>query len=392
MIKRILETKIREALLRSPAVALLGPRQVGKTTIAFNISEKTPSVYLDLESTLDLQKVRDIMSFHDANKDRLIILDEIQRLPEVFSPLRGIIDQERRKGKKSGQFLFLGSASIDLLRQSSESLAGRIAYLELFGINLLEYGYNINTLWLRGGFPESLLASSEKNSLEWRLDFIKTYLERDIPQLGPRIPAQTLERFWTMLAHHQGTVLNAANLARNLDVSGVTIGRYLDLMTDLLLIRRLKPWTFNIGKRLVRSPKIYIRDSGITHALLNIADHNQLLGHPVVGGSWEGFVIENILSVAHAGVQAFYYGTPGGAEIDLVLEFSGSEKWAIEIKRSSSPSLSKGFHIACNDIKPERRYAVYAGTDSFSLGNGVNAISLSDLMQEVTNKSSFTIT
>lgn len=386
MIKRILETKIREALLRSPAVALLGPRQVGKTTIAFNISEKIPSVYLDLESTLDLQKVQDIISFHDANKDRLIILDEIQRLPEVFSPLRGIIDQERRKGNKSEQFLFLGSASIDLLRQSSESLAGRIAYLELFGINLLEYGHNINTLWLRGGFPESLLALSEKNSLEWRLDFIKTYLERDIPQLGPRIPAQTLERFWTMLAHHQGTVLNAASLARNLDVSGVTIGRYLDLMTDLLLIRRLKPWTFNIGKRLVRSPKIYIRDSGITHALLNIADHNQLLGHPVVGGSWEGFVIENILSVAHSGVQAFYYRTPGGAEIDLVLEFSGSEKWAIEIKRSSSPTLSKGFHIACDDIKPEKRYAVYAGTDSFSLGNGVNAISLSDLMQEVINK------
>lgn len=386
MIKRILETKIKEALLRSPAVALLGPRQVGKTTIAFNISEKIPSVYLDLESTLDLQKVQDIISFHDANKDRLIILDEIQRLPEVFSPLRGIIDQERRKGNKSEQFLFLGSASIDLLRQSSESLAGRIAYLELFGINLLEYGHNINTLWLRGGFPESLLALSEKNSLEWRLDFIKTYLERDIPQLGPRIPAQTLERFWTMLAHHQGTVLNAANLARNLDVSGVTIGRYLDLMTDLLLIRRLKPWTFNIGKRLVRSPKIYIRDSGITHALLNIADHNQLLGHPVVGGSWEGFVIENILSVAHSGVQAFYYRTPGGAEIDLVLEFSGSEKWAIEIKRSSSPTLSKGFHIACDDIKPEKRYAVYAGTDSFSLGNGVNAISLSDLMQEVINK------
>jgi predicted AAA+ superfamily ATPase len=338
---------------------------------------------LDLESTLDLQKARDIVSFHNANQDKLIILDEIQRLPEVFSSLRGIIDKQRRKGNKAGQFLFLGSASIELLRQSSESLAGRIAYLELFGVNQLEYSNDINRLWLRGGFPESLLAATEKDSLEWRRDFIKTYLERDIPQLGPRIPAETLERFWTMLAHHQGSVLNAASLARNLDVSGVTIGRYIDLMTDLLLIRRLKPWTYNIGKRLIKSPKIYVRDSGITHALLNISDTNQLLGHPVVGGSWEGFVIENILSVAPKGVQPFYYGTSGGAEIDLILEFSGATKWAIEIKRSSSPTVNKGFHIACEDIKPERRFVVYAGSDRFSLGNGITAISLSDLMREV---------
>lgn len=383
MIKRRLEDKIREALTRSPSVALIGPRQVGKTTIAFNIFETTPSIYLDLESSLDLQKVRDIVSFHNANKDKLIILDEVQRLPEVFSPIRGIIDKERRKGNKAGQFLFLGSASIDLLRQSSESLAGRIAYLELFGVNQLEFPNNINTLWLRGGFPESLLAASERASLEWRRDFIKTYLERDIPQLGPRIPAETLERFWTMLAHHQGSVFNAANLGRNLDVSGVTIGRYLDLMVDLLLVRRLRPWTHNVGKRLVRSPKVYVRDSGITHALLNITDHNQLLGHPVIGGSWEGFVIENILSVAPVGVQPFYYGTQGGAEIDLILEFSAKTKWAIEIKRSSSPTVSKGFHIACEDINPERRYVVYSGTDQFSLGNGINAISLSDLMHEV---------
>lgn len=387
MIKRRLANSVREALTRSPSVALMGPRQVGKTTIALDLAETMPSVYLDLESSLDLQKVRDILSFHDANRDKLIILDEIQRLPEVFAPLRGIIDQERRKGNKAGQFLFLGSASIDLLRQSSESLAGRIAYLELFGINQVEYPHDIPALWLRGGFPESLLAASEKDSLEWRRDFIKTYLERDIPQLGPRIPAETLERFWTMLAHHQGTVLNSANLGRNLDVSGVTIGRYLDLMTDLLLVRRLKPWTFNIGKRLVRSPKIYVRDSGITHALLNISDYNQLLGHPVVGGSWEGFVIENILSVAPAGVQSYYYGTPGGAEIDLVLEFSGAEKWAIEIKRSSSPVVRKGFHIACDDIKPERRYVVYSGTDQFSLGGGIIAISLAELMKEVMQQS-----
>lgn len=383
MIKRNLETTIKEALSRSPSVALMGPRQVGKTTIAFSISETIPSVYLDLERRLDLQKISDIETFHNANQDKLIILDEVQRFPEVFSPIRGIIDQERRKGNKAGQFLFLGSASIELLKQSSESLAGRITYLELFGINHLEYASDISQLWLRGGFPESLLASSDSNSLHWRNDFIKTYLERDIPQLGPRIPAETLERFWTMLAHNQGSVFNAASLARSLDVTGVTIARYLDLMVDLLLVRRLKPWTYNVSKRLVRSPKIYVRDSGITHALLNITEYNELLGHPVVGGSWEGFVIENILSVAPSGVQSFYYRTQAGAELDLILEFSGKEKWAIEIKRSSSPMVSKGFHIACDDINPQKRYVVYSGADQFSLGNGVTAISLPDLMQEV---------
>jgi len=383
MIKRLLESEIRSSLERSPSVALLGPRQVGKTTLALQIAESAPSVYLDLESSLDLQKVRDILSFHQANRGKLIILDEIQRLPEVFPSLRGIIDKERQKGNKAGHFLFLGSASIDLLKQSTESLAGRITFLELFGINALEYPQDINSLWVRGGFPESLLSNTDKNSLEWRRDFIKTYLERDIPQLGPRIPAETLERFWMMLAHHQGGILNSANLARNLDVSGVTIGRYLDLMTDLLLVRRLKPWTFNVGKRLIRSPKIYIRDSGIAHALLNIPDYNQLLSHPIVGGSWEGFVIENILSVVPSGVIPFFYSTSGGAEIDLVLEFFGKEKWAIEIKRSSSPSVSKGFYIACDDIKPVKRFVIYSGTDRFSLGNGITAIPLRDLMQEL---------
>ncbi len=387
VIKRRLEYTIEEALKRSPSVALIGPRQVGKTTIALNISDTTPSIYLDLESRIDLEKVRDINAFHDDNRTKLIILDEVQRLPEVFAQLRGIIDKERRKGNKAGQFLFLGSASIDLLKQSSESLAGRIAYIELHPIDILEYAgesiESMNTLWLRGGFPESLVASSDQKSLNWRQDFIRTYLERDIPQLGPRIPAETLERFWTMLAHNQGSVLNAAHLARNLEVTGVTIGRYLDLMVDLLLVRRLKPWTFNIGKRLVRSPKIYIRDSGITHALLNIGNYSELLGHPVVGGSWEGFVIENIMSAAPPNVQPFYYGTPTGAEIDLILEFSPAEKWAIEIKRNNAPSISKGFYIACEDIQPQRRYVVYSGKDRFPLAKGVIAIPLFELMQEI---------
>jgi predicted AAA+ superfamily ATPase len=307
-------------------------------------------------------------------------------LPEVFTQLRGIIDRERRKEHREGLFLFLGSASLDLMQQTSESLAGRIAYLELHPIDVLEYASTpgrFNTIWLRGGFPESLVAQSDQVSIAWRRNFIRTYLERDIPLLGPRIPAETLERFWTMLAHNQGDVLNAAHLARNLEVSGTTIGRYIDLMTDLLLIRRLRPWTFNIGKRLIRSPKIYVRDSGITHALLNIGAYNDLLGHPVVGGSWEGFVIENILSVAPSHARPFYYGTPRGAEIDLILEFSTTEKWAIEIKRKSSPTVSDGFYTACEDIKPDRKYIVYGGTDTFSIGKGVIAISLQDIMQEI---------
>jgi uncharacterized protein len=386
MIYRRLESKLKETLQWSSSVALIGPHQVGKTTLALNVSQGIPAVYLDLEDSLELRKAQDIVALHSENSDKLIILDEVQRLPEVFSQLRGIIDKERRKENTAGLFLFLGSASLDLMQQSSESLAGRIAYLELHPIDVLEYAdtsEKVNTLWLRGGFPQSLLASSDQISHSWRRNFIRTYLERDIPQLGPRIPAETLERFWTMLAHNQGSVLNASHLARNLEVSGTTIGRYLDLMTDLLLIRRLKPWTFNIGKRLVRSPKIYVRDSGITHALLNISNYNDLLGHPVVGGSWEGFVIENILSVTPWHVQPFYYGTPRGAEIDLILEFSLTERWAIEIKRKSSPTVSEGFYKACEDVKPSRKFVVYSGNDTFSMGQGLTAISLQDLMKEI---------
>lgn len=387
VIVRQLTKKVAEALRRSPSVALTGPRQVGKTTLALSLAHDIPSVYLDLENRLDLLRIKDVETFYAENRSKLIILDEVQRLPEIFTSLRGIIDKERRSGNKAGQFLFLGSASISLLQQSGESLAGRIAYLELYPVNLLEFATQIpdtlNPLWVRGGFPESLLADSDKNSLLWRLDFIRTYLERDIPQLGPRIPAATLERFWTMLAHNQGSVINASNIGRSLEVSVTTVGRYLDLMADLLLVRRLPSWTSNIGKRLIRTPKIYIRDSGITHALLNISNYNDLQGHPVVGGSWEGFVIENILSVAPQRVQPYYYRTSGGAEIDLILEFAGGQKWAIEIKRSSAPSLSKGFHIGCSDIKATKRYVVYSGKDTFSMGDGITAISLHDLMREI---------
>lgn len=391
MIERRLYTEIRDRLQSNPTVALLGPRQVGKTTLAFALGKQLPSVYLDLENRTDLAKVQDIEAFHRANRDKLIILDEVQRLPEVFAPIRGLIDAERRKANRSGHFLFLGSASIDLLRQSSESLAGRIAYLELFPIDALEYMRapdeldRLNTLWLRGGFPESLLAHDDANSLRWRQDFIKTYLERDIPQLGPRVPATTLERLWIMLAHAQGTNLNASKLAGALDVSNMTIGRYVDLLVDLLLVRKLLPYTRNIKKRLVKSPRVYVRDSGITHALLNIGSYNDLLGHPVAGKSWEGFVIENIMAVLPRGEQAFYYRTAGGAEIDLVLEFAGHPQrlYAIEIKRSAAAGVRRGFHEACADIEATHKFVVHGQADRFVMKDGITAVGLWEFLGEL---------
>ncbi len=391
MIKRRLEARVLERLQNSSSVALMGPRQVGKTTLAFSISEAIRAVYLDLENRTDLQKVQNIAAFHLANSDKLIILDEVQRLPEVFAPIRGLIDAERRKGNKTGHFLFLGSASIDLLLQSSESLAGRISYIELFPVDTTEYLESpkelvkLNKLWVRGGFPESLLANSDENSLRWRKDFIKTYLERDIPQLGPRIPAHTLERLWIMLAHIQGTSPNASKLAGALEISGMSVGRYIDLLVDLLLVRKLLPYTANIKKRLVKSPRVYVRDSGIVHALLNIGSLNDLLGHPVVGKSWEGFVVENIMSVIPQGAQAFYYLTSGGAEIDLLIDFGKNprEFWAIEIKRSPSAGVKRGFHEACQDLSPTRKFVVHAEADTFPMKEDILAISLFELMKLV---------
>lgn len=385
MIDRRLEELVKERLRRTSSVALLGPRQVGKTTLAFSICESLPAVYLDLENTNDLRKVEDIGAFYLANNDKLIILDEVQRLPDIFASIRGLIDGERRKGNRYGLFLFLGSASIDLLKQSSESLAGRISYLELSPIDALEYLNSVNEieklnrLWLRGGFPESLLAETDEASLLWRRDFIRTYLERDVPLFGPRIPSVTLERLWTMLAHSQGTNLNMSKLASAMDISNVSVQRYIDLLADLLLVRRLPPYTSNIKKRLVRSPKVYVRDSGIAHALLNIKNYNDLLGNPVVGKSWEGFVIENIISVLPFGAQAFYYRTSGGAEIDLLIEFAPGKTWAIEIKRSSAAKLGRGFFTACEDIRPERKFIVHGGVDTFP-SKSVEVINLYDIM------------
>ena len=384
MFDRHLLPLLTEELHHTPAIALLGPRQVGKTTLALEVAKNTSSIYLDLESERDRAKLKQPELYLADHLDKLVIFDEVHRAPGLFPVLRGLIDQARRQGKRSSLYLLLGSASLDLLQQSGETLAGRIAYLELGPLNVMETGaHQLDALWLRGGFPESLTASSEVRSLRWRQNFIRTYLERDIPQFGPRIAAETLRRFWTMLAHHQSGLLNVAQLARNLGVDAKTAQSYIDLLCDLLLVRRLQPWHANIGKRLVKSPKVYVRDSGLIHALLDIGTKETLLSHPVVGASWEGFVIENLLACAGANVQAYFYRTNGGAEIDLLLAWPGGDLWAVEIKRSLTPKVERGFHAACDDLAPARKLVVYSGQETFPLGHGVQALSLAALCQEI---------
>ena len=389
MIKRERYKTVLDRLALFPAVALIGPRQVGKTTLAEAIAADRESVYLDLESPSDRSKLIDTARYLEEHENKLVVLDEVHRVPELFQTLRGLIDKGRRRGHKTGRFLLLGSASMDLLRQTGESLAGRIAYVDLPPLGVLEVNNSEKEkLWVRGGFPDSFLAETDEHSMAWRDNFIRTYLERDIPDLGPRIPSETLHRFWTMLAHCQGSVLNAAQLARSLAVDGKTIARYLDLMVDLLLVRRLQPFHANVKKRLVKSPKVYVRDSGVIHALLNIPDREALFGHPIVGASWEGFVIENLLSVAPDRTLPSFYRTSAGAEIDLILEFPGlSEKWAIEIKSGSAPKPTKGFYNALEDIEPDRSFVVYAGDERYPIAEGVDAIGVSEMAQMLLEES-----
>jgi uncharacterized protein len=384
MRRRNLAPLIASNLADFPAVALLGPRQVGKTTLAHEVAQGRRSVYLDLESPIDRAKLAEPELFLRGHEDKLVVLDEVQRIPELFQTLRGVIDERRRRKIADGRFLLLGSASLDLLAQSGESLAGRIAYLELAPFDPLEVDVEeCELLWLRGGFPDSFLATSDRASSVWRESFIRTYLERDIPQLGPRVPAETLRRFWTMLAHVQGGILNAAALARGLAVDGKTIARYLDLLVDLLLVRRLPPYLTNVGKRLVKSPKVYLRDSGLVHSLLGLSTMDDLLGHPVAGTSWEGFVLEALLRVAPQRAIASYYRTAAGAEIDLVLELGKKELWAIEIKRGLAPKLGKGFHAARADLDPTRAFVVYSGTERFPLAANTEAIGVRELAQSL---------
>jgi len=386
MIPRIITPDVERALGRQAAVALIGPRQVGKTTLALEIARSRDAHYLDLEDRDDRNRLAEPALFLDNLEDRLVILDEIHRMPELFQALRGIIDRGRRRGKGKGRFLILGSASIDMLRQSGETLAGRIAYIDMAPLSALEVDdarSSRERLWLRGGFPDSYLAASDEDSLALRRDFIRTYLEREVAVFGPRVPATTLERMWTMLAHRQGTMLNASMLARALEVSAQSVTRYIDLLADLLLLRRLPPFRTNVGKRLVKSPKVYVRDSGLVHALLGITSLEQLAGHPVVGESWEGHVVETLVSVLPPRAMPYFYRTSAGAEIDLLIEHNDGTRWAIEIKRSLSARVSRGFHLACADLKPARAFIVHAGDDRYPMSESLEAVSVRELAVEL---------
>lgn len=386
MLGRWIEHRIKHAIEQVPAVVLLGARQVGKTTIAHVVSQHYPSLYLDLESPADMLKLKDPISFFHMHRDKLIILDEIQRVPELFTVLRGVIDANRRQGKKAGQFLLLGSASADLLRQSSESLAGRVRYVEMSSLNILEVSaeqYNNILLWLRGGFPESFLANSDDDAMNWLENFIRSYLERDIPQMGFNVPATRLRRLWTMLAHLQGETINSTRLAGNLEIQRAQVNHYIDILVDLLLVRRIEPWYVNVKKRLVKSPRYYVRDSGVLHRLLGIESYDALLSNPILGKSWEGFVVENICSVLPDRAEVYFYRTAAGAEIDLVITLSSSDVWAVEIKHGTSPKLPKHYSNTCDDVGATHKYIVYGGEDEFPIGNGVTMIPLISLIQKL---------
>ena len=369
-----MEHSLKEALANMPVVVLLGPRQVGKTTLARQIARDggKKAVYLDLELDSDLGKLDDPESYLRRFENQLLIIDEVQRKPDLFRILRGLVDLRKRAGEKAGQFLLLGSASRELLQQSSETLAGRIRYLQLSPFSALEVyqpdplGFGMEKLWFRGGFPDSYLASTDDESWEWRNDFISSYVERDIPLMGPQVPATRMKRFWMMLAHYHGQQVNSAEIGRSLEVSHTTIKSYLDTLTDFYMVRQVQPWAGNTKKRLVKSPKIYLRDTGLLHKLLNISDFDSLLGNPVLGASWEGFVAENIIVNLSSKWQYSYYRTTAQTEIDLVLEGPHQQVWAVEIKRSSAPKLSRGFHAACEDIRATHKFVVYSGTERFS--------------------------
>ena len=386
MLKRQITQKLQTTIAQVPAVVLLGARQVGKTTLAKTIAKSIDSIYLDLEAPEDLLKLSDPASFLSAHSDKLVILDEIQRAPELFPVLRGLIDKNREQGRRAGQFLLLGSASMDLMRQSSESLAGRISYIGMSGLNLAEIDGNQQdrqTLWLRGGFPDSYLATDDDLAMDWLENLVRTYLERDVPQMGFRVPAARLRRLWTMLAHLQGETINYSKLASNLEVDAKTVSHYIDILTDLLLVRRLEPWHTNVKKRLVKSPRYYVRDSGILHRLLGINSYDELLSNPVLGKSWEGFAVENILSVLPSRAETYFYRTAAGAEVDLVIRMTSSEIWAIEIKHGVAPKLGKHYSQTCDDVGATHKYILYGGDDEFPVGNDVNIISLSGLMERL---------
>lgn len=383
MIARRLAAHLRQSLGEFPATALLGPRQAGKTTLARMLAAgllPDKAVYLDLELPSDLAKLAEPELYLRGHHNRLVVIDEVQRAPELFPLLRALIDQDRRPGR----FLLLGSASPELSRFGSESLAGRIIYHELAPFSLDETGkHTLQQLWSRGGYPLSFLAANNEESLRWREAFIATYLERDIPQLGIRVPATMLRRFWTMIAHHHGNLWNASAIANALGVSSPAVGRYLDILCDTFIVRQLAPFSSNLKKRLVKSPKIYVRDSGLLHALLGIHNYEQLQGHPVAGASWEGMVIEQILAILPTGVEPFFYRTSAGAEVDLLLVPKVGTPLPVEIKHSLSPKISKGFRSVMDDLQCERGVIVYPGSEAYPLASNVMVLPVTMLDQLV---------
>ncbi len=371
MLKRPqLLARLRAGLITSPAVALLGPRQCGKTTLARQLAGTSKSTYFDLENPVDLARLSVPMTALESLRG-LIVIDEVQRHPDLFPILRVLLDRKPIRAR----FLILGSASPELLRQSSETLAGRIAIVEMAGFTLEELSRSdLDRLWLRGGFPRSFLARTEAASSAWREDFIRTFLERDLAQLGVRVPSGTMRRFWTMTAHYSGGIWNSSEIGRSLGEAHTTVKRHLDALSGALVVRVLEPWYANVGKRLVKSPKVYIRDSGLLHTLLGIGDRRQLDGHPVVGGSWEGFVIEQLL--AHLPkANAYYWRTQAGAELDLLLFLKG-RRIGIEIKRADAPKMTPSMASALEDLDLHRLLVVYPGSVRYALGPKVEVMSL----------------
>ena len=369
--------ELKRALANNPVAVLLGPRQCGKTTLARALAEDTPATIFDLERAADRAKLQN-PELVLGSLDGLVVLDEVQRLPELFTLLRPLADRPKSKTK----FLLLGSASPELVKGVSESLAGRAGFVDLSGLELGDVGTErLDRLWLRGGLPRSFLARDETASLDWRQDFIRTFLERDMPQLGIRIPSATLLRFWTMVAHYHGQIWNGAELARALALSEKTVRSYLDLLTGAFVLRQLPPWFENLGKRQYKAPKVYVRDSGLLHALLSIEGRLDLAGHPKHGASWEGFALEQALSLAGTR-QAFFWGTHSGAELDLML-LLGGKRYGVEFKCADAPVMTKSLHIALKDLKLERARIVYPGQENYLVHEKVRVCPMADLLKEL---------
>lgn len=367
--------RVSSATRRSPITALLGPRQCGKTTLARMFAEGKKVTFYDLESFPDQQRLQN-PELVLSPLEGLVILDEIQIIPKLFPVLRVLVDRPDNKAR----FIILGSASPAIIKTASETLAGRVEFIDLSGFDLSETGTeNWKPLWLRGGFPRAYLAKSEEDSLTWREGFIRTFLERDIPQLGINIPAVAMRRFWTMLAHFHGSTWNASELGRSMGLSDKTVRSYLDILTGTFMVRQLQPWFENIGKRQVKSPKIYLRDTGLLHSLLNIPDWHNLLGHPKIGASWEGFVIEQVLQTLRP-PQAYFWATHSGAEIDLVFLYQG-HKYGVEVKFNEAPRITKSMRTALTDLALHHLWIIYPGQESYPAADKISVCSLLDIDQ-----------